>query len=65
MCNVIASYLYDLAKKYLKDKKDLSAKVKIISEETKTKKSKIIIYEGPVSEVEGFLEEASKKIFKE
>lgn len=65
MCSVIASYLYDLAKKYLKKTTDLSAKVQIIIEETETKKSKIIKYEGPVSEVESFFELASKNMFKD
>lgn len=65
MCSVIASYLYDLAKIYLKKTTELSAKVQIIVEETETKKSKIIKYEGPVSEVEKFLGSATKNIFKD
>lgn len=62
-CGMIASFLYDLAKKYLKKPEDLSAKVKIISEETKTKKSKMITFEGPVSGIKDTLEQASKDLF--
>ena len=65
ICSVISSYLYDLAKKYLKKTTELSAKVQIIVEETENKKSKIIKYEGPVSEVEKFLSSATKNIFKD
>lgn len=64
-CGIIASFLYDLAKKYLKKPEDLTANVKIISEETKTKKSKMIIYEGPVSGIKETLEQASRELFKE
>ena len=54
--NMISNYLYDLIKKYHRKPEDTSARLKIISEETKTKKTKIISYEGPVSEVKETLE---------
>ena len=61
--NLIASFLYDLVKKYRRKPEETSAKVKIISEETETKKSKIITYEGPVSGVKDTLFQASKDLF--
>ena len=61
--SVIASFLYDLVKKYHRKPEETSAKVKIITEETETKKSKMIIYEGPVSDVTKVLEQASKDLF--
>lgn len=63
--NMISDYLYDLIKKYHRKPEDTSARLKIISEETKTKKTKIISYEGPVSEVKETLEIATKEIFSE
>lgn len=63
--NLIASFLYDLIKKYHRKPEDTSAKVKIITEETKTKKSKIITYEGPVSGVKEALEQAEKDLFSQ
>lgn len=63
-CSMVASFLYDMAKKLLKRPQDLNAKVKIISEETKTKKTKSITYEGPVSGIKEALEQASKDLFK-
>lgn len=62
---MISNYLYDLIKKYHRKPEDTSARLKIISEETKTKKTKIISYEGPVSEVKETLEIATKEIFSE
>lgn len=64
-CSLVASFLYDMAKKLLKRPEDLNAKVKIISEETKTKKTKSITYEGPVSGIKEALEQASKDLFKD
>lgn len=64
-CSMVASFLYDMAKKLLKRPEDLNAKVKIISEETKTKKTKSITYEGPVSGIKEALEQASKDLFKD
>ena len=64
-CSMVASFLYDMAKKLLKRTQDLNAKVKIISEETKTKKTKSITYEGPVSGIKEALEQASKDLFKD
>ena len=63
--NMISNYLYDLIKKYHRKPEDTSARLKIISEEAKTKKTKIISYEGPVSEVKETLEIATKEIFSE
>ena len=64
-CSMVASFLYDMAKKLLKRPQDLNAKVKIISEETKTKKTKSLTYEGPVSGIKEALEQASKDLFKD
>lgn len=61
--SMIASFLYDLVKKYRRKPEDTSAKVKIITEETETKKSKMITYEGPVSGVKDALDQAAKDLF--
>ncbi len=60
---LISSFLYDLVKKYHRKPEKTSAKVKIISEETETKKSKMIIYEGPVNGVKDALDQAAKDLF--
>lgn len=61
--SMIASFLYDLVKKYRRKPEDTSAKVKIITEETETKKSKMITYEGPVSGVKDALDQVAKDLF--
>ena len=61
--NIISSFLYDLVKKYRRKPEDTSAKVQIITEETATKKSKKITYEGPVSGIKEVLDQASKDLF--
>lgn len=61
--SMIASFLYDLVKKYRRKPEDTSAKVKIITEETETKRSKMITYEGPVSGVKDALDQAAKDLF--
>lgn len=61
--SMIGSFLYDLVKKYRRKPEDTSAKVKIITEETETKKSKMITYEGPVSGVKDALDQAAKDLF--
>ena len=63
--SLIAAFLYDLVKKYHRKPEETSAKVKIITEETMTKKSKMIGYEGPVSGVKDALEQAEKDLFSE
>lgn len=63
--SLIASFLYGLVKKYHRKPEETSAKVKIITEETMTKKSKMIVYEGPVSGVKDALEQAEKDLFSE
>ena len=60
---LVVSFLYDLIKKYHRKPEETSAKVKIITEETDTKKSKMITYEGPVSEVKDTLEQATRDLF--
>lgn len=60
---IVASFLYDLIKKYHRKPEETSAKVKIIVEETETKKSKMITYEGPVSGVKDALDQAAKDLF--
>lgn len=49
--NLISSFIYNLISKYHRNAEDTNARFKIISEETSTKKSKIIEYNGPVSEI--------------
>lgn len=61
--NIISSFLYDLIKKYRRKPEDTSAKVQIITEETATKKSKKITYEGPVSGIKEALDQAAKDLF--
>ena len=61
--SMIASFLYELVKKYRRKPEDTSAKVQIITEETATKKSKKITYEGPVSGVKEALDQAVKDLF--
>lgn len=62
---LITSFLYDLIKKHHREPEDTAAKVKIIAQETKKKKSKMIIYKGPVSGVKDTLEQASKDLFSQ
>lgn len=61
--SMIASFLYELVKKHHRKPEDTSAKVQIIAEETATKKSKIILYEGPVSGIKDALDQATKDLF--
>lgn len=61
--SMIASFLFDLVKKYHRKPEETSAKVKIIVEETETKKSKIIAYKGPVSGIKDTLDQAAKDLF--
>lgn len=61
--NLVSSFLYDLIKKYHRKAEDTSAKVKIITEETDKKKTKMITYEGPVSGVKDTLDQVAKDLF--
>lgn len=61
--NIIAAFLYDLIKKYHREPEDTSARVQIITEETATKKSKKIVYEGPVSGIKDALDQATEGLF--
>lgn len=61
--SMIATFLYDLVQKYHRKPEETSAKVQIIAEETVTKKSKKITYEGPVSGIKDALDQASKDLF--
>lgn len=61
--NIIAAFLYDLVKKYHRKPEDTFAKVQIITEETATKKSKKIVYEGPVSGIKDALDQATNGLF--
>lgn len=61
--SMIAAFLYDLVQKYHRKPEDTSAKVQIITEETETKKSKKITYEGPVSGIKDALDQATKELF--
>ena len=61
--NLISSFLYDLIQKYHRKPEETSAKVQIIIEETETKKSKKITYEGPVSGIKDALDQATQELF--
>ncbi len=61
--NLVSSFLYDLIKKYHRKAEDTSTKVKIITEETDKKKTKMITYEGPVSGVKDTLDQVAKDLF--
>lgn len=61
--SMIASFLFDLVKKYRRKPEETFAKVQIITEETEMKKSKKITYEGPVSGVKDALDQATKDLF--
>lgn len=61
--SMIATFLYNLVQKYHRKPEETSAKVQIITEESATKKSKKIIYEGPVSGVKDALDQAAKDLF--
>jgi len=63
--SMIASFLYDLVKRHHRKPEETSAKVKIVAEETETKKSKMIIYEGPVDGIEETLSKAADRLFSE
>lgn len=61
--SMLAAFLYDLVKKYHRKPEETAAKVEIITEETSTKKSKRITYEGPVSGIKDALTQATKELF--
>ena len=61
--SMIAAFLYDLVQKYRRKPEETSAKVQIIAEETATKKSKKITYEGPVSGIKDALDQAANELF--
>lgn len=60
---LITSFIYDLIKKHRRNSKDTNAKVKILVEESESKKSKMIIYDGPVSEIKDTLDKVSEDLF--
>lgn len=62
--NMISAFLYDLVSRYRRTRDNTSARVCIIAEKTKTKKSVKIEYEGPVSGIES-LKDVIEKEFKE
>ena len=61
--NMISSFLYDQVKKHRRNADDTTANVQIIVEETKRKKTKKIVYKGPVSELKDTLNETYKDLF--
>ena len=63
--SLVSNYLYDQAKKMHREKKDVSAKVNIITTNEAGKKGKMISYEGPVSGIEEALNSAARDIFKD
>ncbi len=63
MIGIVTNFLYDQVKKMHREKKDVSAKVNIITTEETGKKSKMISYDGPVSGVEDALNIAARDIF--
>lgn len=62
--NLISSYLYDLVKKYRRNPEHTNAKVNILVEETKNKKTTRITYEGPVSGIKQTFENATTDLLK-
>lgn len=63
--NILSNFLYDQIKKLHRKPEETSAKIKIFTEETKSKTTKMISYEGPVSEVKDTLDSAVKELFSE
>ena len=61
--NMISAYLYDLVARYRRTPDNTSAKVRILAEETKSKKTVKIKYDGPVSGVKS-LEKIVDDIYK-
>lgn len=61
--NLFSNFLYDKLKTLNKKDDEVTADVEIIVEETKAKKSKKIIYKGPVNGIKDALEKASKDLF--
>ncbi len=61
--SMVANFLYDQVKKHHREPDKTTANVEIITEETKRKTTKKIIYKGPVSEVKDALDEACKGLF--
>lgn len=61
--SMLAAFLYDLVKKHHRNPEETAAKVEIITEETSTKKSKRITYEGPLSGIKDALTQATKELF--
>ena len=62
---LVASFLYDLIKKYHRKDDETTAEVNMIVEDKKAKKSKKITYKGPVSGVKDALTAAAENLFKE
>ena len=63
--NLVSTFLYDQVKKFRRERKDTTAKVKIIVEDIKTKKSKKIYYKGPVEGINKVLKTSCKNLFNE
>lgn len=63
--NMISSFLYDLVKKHRRAPKETSAKVTILAEQTKNKKTIKINYEGPVEGIKEALNDTIAGYFKE
>lgn len=63
--NLVSSFLYDLAKKYLRKEDELSAEVNILVEETKESKSIQLHYKGPVKGLEKTMSAGALKAFKD
>lgn len=63
--SLIASFLHDLVKQHRRKPEETTAKVTIIAEQSEAKKSKMILYEGPVSGAKDALDNAAKVIFSE
>lgn len=61
--NLISSFIYDLLSRYRRKSEETSAKVTILAEQTKSKKTVKIEYEGPASEVKETLENTIKDVF--
>lgn len=62
---LVASFLYDIIKKYRRKDDETTAEVNMIVEDKKNKRSKKITYKGPVSGVKEALNAAAENLFKE
>ena len=63
--NLVSSFLYDLANKFLKKEEELSADINIYVQDDKNGKSLKFHYKGPVKGIKKVLNEGALKSFKD